>query len=140
MRQVVDAHLSHEWLFPGGLAPDRWSTQIGLRNPGRAFDLGLITLPNGVMPDGAELEFRWEQLPNLAEASVVSITVEDSSDGITFAATGFTKQLIGQAGGGFPSGRVAWPLQTLRQYVRVHVFAGDAGDCTSRTWRFAVVF
>jgi hypothetical protein len=140
MRQVIDASFAHEWYFPGGITPDRWSTEVGLRNPGRAFDLGVITLPNGVMPDGAELEFRWESLPNLAEGSVVTITVEDSSDAVTYAVTGFSKRLVGQAGGGYPAGRIGWPLATLRQYVRVHVYAGDLGDNTAQLWRFSIVF
>jgi hypothetical protein len=141
-RRILDASYLFQWFFPGGLRPDLWTTELGLPFAGHPFDLGLMSsLPGALQPEEAEIEFSWEALPNLFEGSVITATVEDSANGLDFAATGFVKRLVGQPGGGYPAGGVAWPLAaSLRRYVRLHVYAPDAGDCTGQMWRFCLVF
>ena len=91
-----------------------------------------------------EVELQLPALPALANAKSVTATLQDSADGVTFAAIAALATLVVTGGGGIGSAaatrKVRLPSDT-RQYLRASVAVEAAGgDSTAQKLSLALVF
>lgn len=91
-----------------------------------------------------EVELSFPALPSLADGKTASATLEDSADGMTFAAIAALEPLVVTGAGGDGSAlavrKVRIPSDT-RRYLRAALAVdADGGDNTAEKFSLALVF
>lgn len=131
LRTLRDANLSKSKALPAAAASNQSSAiDFTETNPGRLEDVEiLIELP---------------ATPNLVDAKTITLTVEDSADGTTFATVADIPAIVvtgaGGAGGTAVARRFAPPI-TLRRYIRLaQAVLTAGGDSTAVSGVVSLVF
>jgi hypothetical protein len=110
-------------------------------NNSASIDLGDPT--PSLHGENHELSLEMPALPNLANATTATVTVQDSANDTDFAAIPGLATLVLTGAGGVGSAAVTRPVRlpsTVRRYIRVNVaVANSGGDNTASTFTFRVL-
>ena len=110
-------------------------------NNSTSIDLGDVT--PSLHGENHELSLEMPALPNLANATTATVTVQDSANDTDFAAVPAVATLVLTGAGGVGSAattRVVRLPSTVRRYIRVNVaVANSGGDNTASTFTFRIL-
>jgi len=99
---------------------------------------------NGGISDDVDFEIAIPALPNLADAKALTVTVQDSADGTTYAALDPSQvtTVTGASGAGSAAKTVRFRLPPqARRYVGLHLaVAASGGDSTAKSVTLSALF
>jgi hypothetical protein len=110
-------------------------------NNGDSLDLGQVEL--GPTGDHLELQVSLPATPDLANGQTITLTIQDSADGTTFATLAGLSTIVATGAGGLGAAaieRIVRLPRTTRRYVRVNAAASaTAGDNTGVSRTIAIL-
>jgi hypothetical protein len=136
VRTLRDLNLSVSKALPAaGAGNDSASIDTNNINPGRLGD------PETANP---ELLIELPATPSLVDAKTITLTLQDSADGVTFANQTDVPAQVVTGGGGLGGGAVAYQFKMpigLRRYIRLdQAVLAAGGDNTAISGSLSIVF